>query len=91
MAAQPRIIADGSATADSPIRREIDLSDPIDRRRYRCPYGHCAWDRTNSHIYCASCARHADQNSALSPEHYELYDAKEDETIPWAAVRIAPE
>lgn len=40
----PTIATDGSSRADTnPVN--IDLSDAVDRMRYRCPNGHTSWAR----------------------------------------------
>lgn len=81
----PIITTDGSSQADTnPV--SIDLSDDLDRMRYRCPNGHTSWTRTNSHIWCKSCSEAAQQGADVQPEHYELLDAKTNEQIPWSVV-----
>lgn len=80
-------VADGSSVADAEDVVEIDRSTFLDRARYVCPNGHTDWDRTNSHIWCASCAR-ASGGADVDPEHYEIYDKKNDETIAWSRVRL---
>lgn len=82
------LLADGSSVRDGHPTVEIDLSDWIDRARYTCPRGHRNWDRTNSHIWCQSCARIAPQDERVTPEYYELRDTKTGETVPWSAVRV---
>jgi len=79
--------ADGSAAADAHPPVEIDRdAEPY---RWRCPNGHTSWDRTNSHAWCISCRRAAENGADVTPEHWELVDAKTDRTIPYSAVRFA--
>lgn len=87
----PTLAADGSAGRDSRAPVRIDLDDPTDRWRYRCPNGHAgtSWSPTNSHLYCYGCRRQMDAGEAVTPEHYELLDTKTGEAIPWSAVEIA--
>jgi hypothetical protein len=68
--------------------RRIDLEDRTDRWRYRCPNGHQDWARTNSHIWCRTCARQDGQGDDLDPEHYELVDQKTGESVPWSAIDV---
>jgi hypothetical protein len=63
---------------------EINIEDRRDRWRYVCPNGHRDWSRTNSHIWCATCARRPDGE----PEHYEIVDRKHNVTIPWKDVSV---
>lgn len=58
-------------------KRTIDLDDTIDRRRYRCPRGHCDWEPTNHHYYCASCAR----SWEFDGEFERLHDQKTGELL----------
>ena len=46
--------------------------------RYTCPRGHTTWEPTNSHLWCAACARYAD---GTDPEFWELHDKKTGETV----------
>lgn len=86
----PTLSADGSSADDCPPSVRIDLDDPNDRWRYRCPNGHAgtSWSPTNSHLYCYGCRRQMDAGEPVTPEHYELLDTKTEETIPWSAVEI---
>lgn len=77
---------DGSAASDAPIV-EISRSGP-ERYRYRCPNGHVDWDRTNLHVWCRGCLRQAENGDDIDPEHWEIYDAKLDEPIPWSRVQV---
>lgn len=83
-----RPVADGGAATDTRDRVEIDLGDTTARWRYRCPNGHTDWSRTNSHLFCYSCSRQAENGADVDPEHYELHDTLEDRTVPWSAVEI---
>lgn len=38
-------------------KQTVRLEDETDRWRFRCPNGHTAWEPTNHHFWCASCAR----------------------------------
>jgi hypothetical protein len=67
------------------------LTDDIDRMRYRCPNGHTSFSRTNSHIWCQSCADAAQRGHDIEPEHYAIYDARTGQEIPWSAVEIVNE
>lgn len=78
------LATDGSAQADAPETVEIDLTDPNDRWRYRCPNEHTSWEPTNSHYWCHSCSRYPDAD----PEHYEIVGVKTGEKIPWSAVEV---
>lgn len=86
----PPTAADGSAADDRPPTVTINLADPTDRWRYRCPNGHAgtSWSPTNSHLYCYGCRRQMDAGEAVTPEHYELLDTKTGRTIEWSAVEI---
>lgn len=44
-----------------------------DLPRLRCPRGHSSWDRTNSHFWCYSCARHGWD---IDPEFEAVVDAR---------------
>ncbi|MWG34798.1 hypothetical protein [Halomarina oriensis] len=81
-----RLEADGSSQADAPPRVVIDSTDPLDRRRYRCPNGHVRFEPTNSHVFCRSCADAAKHDDSVSPDHYELFDAKTGEAVAWSQV-----
>lgn len=82
------VLPDGSSLSDRHPTVEIDLTDWADRARYTCPRGHRNWDRTNNHIWCQSCARESRQDERVTPEYYELRDAKTGEAVPWSAVRV---
>lgn len=84
----PTHAADGSAKDEGTRSVTIDLNDPTDRWRYRCPNGHAgtSWSPTNNHLYCYGCRRQMDAGEAVSPEHHELLDTKTGETIPWSSV-----
>ena len=81
MATEPLIHADGSSPADA---RRVEVDRSKDKYRWCCPNGHTTWSKTNSHIWCPSCARSPDDR--LDPEHWELLDKKTGETIPYSAV-----
>lgn len=84
--------ADGSAVADRHPTVEINRED--EPYRWRCPNGHTSWDRTNNHIWCPSCRRALQSGSMMKvakAEHYEIVDAKTDETIPYAAIEFEGE
>jgi len=85
---QAQTVADGSSLADAPERVVIDPEDDEESLRWRCPNGHSNWSPTNSHIWCQSCARQAQHDPEVDAEHYEIRDAKTDETISWSAVEF---
>lgn len=86
MVSARELLADGSAFGDAQ-RITIDRSDePL---RWRCPNGHVSWDRTNNHLWCPSCRRDAEAGRDVDPEHWEIVDARNDETIPYSAVEFA--
>lgn len=65
----------------SSVRTNYD--DPTgtgEKARWRCPAGHTAWERTNQHIWCHSCAKEIAHNPDADPEWYELVDMKTGET-----------
>lgn len=79
-------MGDGSARADAPpvrVRRH-----GAERYRWRCPRGHVDWDRTNSHVWCRSCRREAEQGADVDPEWHEIVDARANETIAWTRVDV---
>jgi 5-methylcytosine-specific restriction endonuclease McrA len=82
-----QLLTDGSSLEDVTLV-EIDRSKSPDRWRFSCPNGHTDWDRTNSHIWCRSCAHAAEQGAPVDTEHYELLDKQSGEKVPWAAVRL---
>ena len=86
----PTPSADGSSADDRPPSVRIDLDEPNDRWRYRCPNGHAgtSWSPTNGHIYCYACRRQMDTGAAITPEHYEILDTKTGEAVPWSAVEL---
>lgn len=80
------LIGDGSAIQDSHPLVLVDReAEPY---RWRCgERAHTDWDRTNSHIWCRGCLRqHEAGDDDVDPEHYEVWDAKEDRLVPWSAV-----
>ena len=80
---------DGSSALDARERVEVDRQRwPW---RWTCPRGHPNWDRTNNHIWCPGCRREAENGADVDPEHYEIFDKRRDETIPWSAVEIVEE
>jgi len=81
-----QMVTDGSSVLDAPERVVIDPEDDEEPLRWRCPNGHSNWSPTNSHIWCQSCARAAQHDPEVDAEHYEIVDAKTDETISWSAV-----
>lgn len=81
MSASPELLTDGSSVVDA-RRVEVDRDDQP--YRWRCPNGHTTWSKTNSHIWCPSCARSSDPD--VEPEHWELRDEKTGETVSYAAV-----
>lgn len=82
----PSIVTDGSATSDAHPRVTVDRE--ADPWRWRCPNGHTDWSKTNSHIFCRSCRRSHECGTEITPEHYEIRDARSGELIPWAAVDL---
>ena len=86
MSGMGMLVGDGSAAADSlPI---VEIDRDAEPYRYACPNGHVQWDPTNSHIWCQSCRRQAENGEDVDPEHWEIIDKKTGETIPWDAVRV---
>jgi len=60
--------------------------------RWVCPNGHPCWERTNSHLWCSSCRRALENDGLMKvqqAEHWEIFDKKDEETIPYSAVRFA--
>lgn len=86
----PPVLTDGSAQADV-HRVRIDRDDDVERLQYRCPNGHVNWSRTNSHIWCQSCARQSEHDSDVDPEHWHIVDEKTGEEIAWSAVEVVNE
>jgi hypothetical protein len=82
------LAADGSSAEDRHETVRIDRADPVERYRYVCPNGHHDWDRTNNHIWCRSCRQQSENGDDVDPEHWEIYDKKRDETIPWSAIEV---
>lgn len=81
----PVICADGSSPLDAPEVCRIDRSSAVDRWRYRCPNNHHArWEDRGGHLLCHSCK----EMHGVSPIYRELWDAREEELIPWSAVEI---
>ena len=76
------------ARSKSTGARRVDLDDRVDRRRYRCPNGHADWDRTNSHIWCRSCSRHAEQGEEIDAEHFAVVDKVTGERIAWDRITV---
>jgi len=83
MSSTASLHADGSAPADA---QRVEVNRKEEPYRWRCPNGHSSWDRTDSHLWCASCSRSPDPD--LNPEHWELLDTKTGETVPYAAVEL---
>jgi len=88
MSLQPTILSDGSSPDDAHPTVQIDRSDAIERYRYTCPNGHIDWDRTNNHVWCRSCREQAEHGVDIDPEHWVIYDKREDREIPWHAVEL---
>lgn len=65
----------------------IDRSGP-ERYRYVCPNGHTDWDRTNNHLWCRACRRQHEAGDDVTPEHWTLYDKRDDQTIHWSNVEL---
>lgn len=84
MVGTTQLRTDGSAESDAGRRVKIDRSDDLDRMRYRCPNNHTRWSPTNNHVFCNSCAKHADPGEG--PEYYEILDSKTGERISWSRV-----
>lgn len=84
----PPLIADGSAAADSRPIVEIDRSNDATRYRYTCPEGHVDWSPTNSHAWCYSCSRIAEQGHDVDPEFYAVVDQKTGEKVSWTRVEL---
>lgn len=80
-------IADGSSKRDAPELVIVDRRGP-ERYRWRCPNGHVDWSRTNNHLWCSACSRQSEQGADIHPEHWEVHDQKNGETIPWSAVQL---
>jgi hypothetical protein len=69
---------------------KIDRNGP-ERYRFVCPNGHPQWDRTNNHIWCPGCQRQSEQGADVEPEHWFVYDKRDDERIHWSRVEIVSE
>lgn len=67
---------------------QVDRSRSVERYRWVCPNGHVDWDRTNSHGWCRACQRATEAGEDLDPEHYELFDKKAGELVPYENVEI---
>lgn len=78
----------GGASDDASGDRDgtvvVDRDDPTARWRWRCPNGHCDWEPTNGHLWCATCASMPD----VDPEYWELLDTRTGERVSWAAVEL---
>lgn len=87
------IATDGSSEQDRHPIVTINVAVETERWRFRCPNGHRgkSWSPTNNHIYCRNCKQQMDNGDDVSPEHYELYDKKTGETIPFSAIRFIDE
>jgi len=85
MSGTTKLLSDGSSWQDATRLRVDRRDEPL---RWRCPNGHVDWDKTNSHIWCSSCRRQGTHGEDVRAEHYEIVDAKTDETIPWSAVKL---
>lgn len=83
------LVGDGSALQDSHDPVLVDReAEPY---RWRCgARAHTDWDRTNSHIWCRGCLRQHEAGDDADPEHYEVWDVKEERLVPWSAV-VTPE
>ena len=57
--------------------------------RWCCPNGHTTWEKTNSHIWCPSCSRAAENGADVAPEHWTLLDKKTDTEVDYADVEVA--
>jgi hypothetical protein len=79
------LLADGSARADA---RRVVVDRDAEPYRWRCPNGHTSWERTNSHGWCPQCAHQSENNGDVHPEHWEIYDARNDETISYARLEF---
>lgn len=78
-----QIVADGSSPADAHERVVVDRRE--ERWRWRCPNNHHSrWEDRGGYLLCHSCAEMHD----VSPVYRQLYDAKEEVTIPWGAVDL---
>lgn len=73
---------DGSSVHDR--RPTVTISTKgHEKWRYRCPQGHCNWDRTNNHGWCPECAAAAAQGVDVDPEFWFVVDQKTGEEIAW--------
>lgn len=95
MSSSHAIVTDGSAPADARPRVRVDKDDLLDRMRFTCPRGHMSWEPTtpsrSGHIWCKTCARHAEHDDRVSAEYWAILDRKADETVPWSAVELVGE
>ncbi|MFC7047311.1 hypothetical protein ACFQH6_19550 [Halobacteriaceae archaeon GCM10025711] len=82
------VAGDGSSCTDAHDIVVIDRSSDGEPYRYVCPNGHANWDRTNNHIWCQSCRRQYENGEDIDPEHWSIYDKRDDVYIPWSAVRV---
>jgi hypothetical protein len=78
------IVADGSSPADAHPTVTVERSGPRARWRYRCPNNHTRWTDEGAFLLCQSCA----EMDGVSPIYRELWDGKEERTVPWSAVEI---
>jgi hypothetical protein len=60
--------------------KSIDLSDELNRWRYRCPVGHVGWHLRSDHTYCQAC--HARFGKQSQCRHSVIVDEATDEPIP---------
>ena len=58
-------------------RAVIELDDEVDRWKWVCPRGHRSWEPTNSHFWCADCARTYDIDGVF----YELRNSATGELL----------
>lgn len=57
------------------------------KARWTCPAGHTAWERTNRHIWCHSCARELAHNPDADPEWDALIDGRTGEEVPFETLK----
>jgi hypothetical protein len=80
----PSQCADGSGAGD--VRPRLAVDREREPYRLRCPNGHTDWEPTNSHAWCRSCSRQSRNGGDVDAEHWELFDAKRDETVSYARI-----
>jgi len=69
----------------------IKLEDKQDRWRFVCPNGHSAWEATNGHFWCATCARAEAVSNDVEPSFDKLRDKKTDDLVERDEIKLMTE